>query len=85
MSFGTAVSMKLEEPQELLVAVPAVMLGDQRPAGQVVGREQADRAVADVVVRAALRRRRQHRQARGGPVQGLGICDFSSDVKSSVM
>ena len=62
---------ELEEPQELLVAVPAVVLGDDRAAGQVVGREQARGAVPDVVVRAPLGCGGQDRQAWGGPVQLL--------------
>ena len=64
---------ELEEPQELLVPVPPVVLGDHRAAGQVVGGEQAGGAVPDVVVRAALGRGGQHRQARGGAVQGLDL------------
>jgi hypothetical protein len=64
---------QLEEPQELLVAVAPVRLGDDRAAGQVKRGEQAGRAVADVVVRHPGRGRRQHRQARRGPVQGLDL------------
>jgi hypothetical protein len=53
------------------VAVAAVVLGDHRSAGQVIGGEQAGGAVPDVVVGAALGCRGQHGQARGGAVQGL--------------
>ena len=45
---------QLEEAEELLVTVAAVVLGDDRSAGQVVGGEQAGGAVADVVMGAAL-------------------------------
>jgi hypothetical protein len=64
---------ELEEPEELLVAVPAVGLGDDRAAGQVERGEQAGGAVADVVVGHPGRGRGQHWQARGGPVQGLDL------------
>jgi hypothetical protein len=40
----------LAELTNRMVAVPAVGLGDDRAAGQVERREQAGRAVADVVV-----------------------------------
>ena len=72
---------ELEEPQELLVPVPAVGLGDDRAAGQVVGREQAGRAVPDVVVGSGP-----------GVVGSIGrhgavrsrawICDFSSTART---
>jgi hypothetical protein len=47
---------ELEEPQELLVAVPTVGLGDDRAAGKVERCEEAGRAVADVswVIRAGV-------------------------------
>jgi hypothetical protein len=63
---------ELEEPQELLVAVAAVGLGDDRAAGQVERGEQAGRAVADVVVGHPGRGRREHRQDRGGAVEDVG-------------
>jgi hypothetical protein len=62
---------ELEEPQELLVSVPAVGLGDDGAAGEIEGGEQAGGAVADVVVGHPGRRRGEHGQARGGPVEGL--------------
>ncbi|WP_202874646.1 hypothetical protein [Kribbella albertanoniae] len=39
---------QVQEPQELVVTVPAVVLGDVRPAGQVQHGEQAGGAVADL-------------------------------------
>ena len=54
-------------------------------AGSGVQRgEQVDGAVPDVVVAAALRGAGDHRQHRGGPLQGLDL-RFLADVKSSVM
>jgi hypothetical protein len=53
--------------------MPAVVLGDNRAAGQVVGGEQAGGAVADVIVSHPGRGRRQDRQARSGAVQGLDL------------
>jgi len=64
---------ELEEPEELLVPVAAVGLGDHRPAADVIGGEQAGGAVADVVVGHPGRGRGQDREARGGPVQGLDL------------
>jgi hypothetical protein len=42
---------ELEETQELLVAVPPLVLGDHRASGQVQGGEQAGGAVPHVVMR----------------------------------
>ena len=64
---------ELEEPQELLVAVPPVVLGDHRSAGDVQGGEQAGRAVPHVVMGHPRRGRGQDRQAGRGPVQGLDL------------
>ena len=63
----------LEEPQELLVAMPAVLLGDHRAALDVEGGEQAGGAVADVVMAHPGRRGREHRQDRGRAVEGLDV------------
>ena len=41
---------ELEETQELLAAVPAVVLGDHRPAGHIHGGEQAGRAITHIVM-----------------------------------
>jgi hypothetical protein len=64
---------ELEEPQELLVAMTPVMLGDHRSAGDVQGGEQAGRAVPDIVMGHPRRCGWQHRQAGRGPVQGLDL------------
>ena len=76
--FGHGGVDELEEPQELLVAVPAVVLGDHRAAGDVQRGEQAGRAVPDVVVGHPRRGGGQHRQARARSGPGPGSGDFSS-------
>src|ERR1700689_2275270 len=63
----------LEELQELLVPVLAVVGGDDLAGGDVERGEQAGRAVADVVVAAPGRRSRQDRQAGGGAVNRLDL------------
>src|SRR6202042_3989375 len=62
-----------EEFQVLLVAVPAVELGDDGAVGDVEGGEQAGDPVAGVVVGAPLGHAGHHRQHRLGPVQGLDL------------
>ena len=64
---------ELEEPQELLVAVTPVVLGDHRPAGDIQGGEQAGRAVPHIVMGHPRRGRGQDGQAGRGPVQGLDL------------
>ena len=63
----------LQETQELLVAVPAVGLGDDRDDGHVVGGEQAGRDVTHVVVGHPRRGSRLYRQAGGGAVERLDL------------
>ena len=63
----------LEEPQELLVAVPALVLADHLAGGDVQRGEQARGAVADVVVGLPAGHARHHRQHRRAAVQGLHL------------
>ena len=62
----------LEEPQELLVAVPVVAGVDHLAGGDLECGEQGGGAVPDVVVGAAGAARPQ-RQHRRGPVQRLDL------------
>src|ERR1035441_4417702 len=63
----------LEELQELLLPVPAVVRGDDLPGGDVQGGEQAGRAIADIVVAAPRRGGGQDRQAGGRAVNRLNL------------
>lgn len=51
---GHRVVDQIQETQELLVTVPAVVLGDHRTAVDVEGGEQADGAMARIVVARVL-------------------------------
>jgi hypothetical protein len=69
----------LEEPQELIGAVPRETgLGDL-PGGHLEGGDQGGGAVPDVVVGPLLRQVRSHRQDRRGPVQCLDLAFSSMD------
>lgn len=63
----------VQEFLELHRAVPAVDRRDYRAIGDVERCEQARRAVADVVVFAALAGPRHHRQRRLGALACLGM------------
>ena len=62
-----------QEREELLAPVPRLALGDPLAGGDVQGREQSRRAVAQVVVRAlSLPRRRDPWGVSAGSGRGLG-------------
>jgi YVTN family beta-propeller protein len=72
-------------PQELLVPVAAVGLGDDGAASDIKGGEQAGRAVADVTMGHPRRGRGRHRQAGGGPVAHLAyVTNFHTDSVSVI-
>ncbi len=64
---------ELEEAQELLVAVPAVVLGDHRAAGHIHGGEQAGGAIAHIVMGHPRRGGGQDWQTGRRAVQGLDL------------
>jgi hypothetical protein len=62
-----------EEPQELLVPVAGLALGDHLAGGDIQGGEQRGSAVPDVVMPDALHVAQAHGQQRLGAIQGLDL------------
>lgn len=56
--------------------MPTMTLADHFPRGDIQRGEQGRRAVAPIVMRAALGRAERHRQNRGGPVESLNLTLF---------
>lgn len=73
VSAEVVIALLQREPQELLVAMPGLALGDHLAGGDIQRSKQGGGAVADVVMGDVLHVAQAHRQQRLGAVQCLDL------------